>query len=147
MTDDGATAAMRYKEIIALSRGSADNLRAWELRRAESIEAEIEEASNAIAVATEREERAAERATRWWKMALHNIQGLTWLPRATTPPGPDRPRGLPRAVPRGGQAELPGTGAGGPEPGVASQARGGEAGRAAAAGLAVPAVPARSQTS
>ncbi|WP_328645315.1 hypothetical protein OHS58_35035 [Amycolatopsis sp. NBC_00348] len=91
MTDDGATAAMRYKEIIALSRGSADNLRAWELRRAESIEAEIEEASNAIAVATEREERAAERATRWWKMALHNIQGLTWLP-----PG-DHPRPVPTA--------------------------------------------------
>jgi hypothetical protein len=91
MTDDGATAAMRYKEIIALSRGSADNLRTWELQRAESIEAEIEEASNAIAVAAEREERAAERATRWWKMALHNIQGLMWLP-----PG-DNPRPVPTA--------------------------------------------------
>ncbi|MFJ9781764.1 hypothetical protein ACIRSS_19425 [Amycolatopsis sp. NPDC101161] len=79
MTDDGATAAMRYKEIIALSRGSAENLRDWELQRAEALEAEIEEAQAAIEAATERERRAAERATRWWKMALHNIQGLLWL--------------------------------------------------------------------
>ncbi|NBH06237.1 hypothetical protein [Amycolatopsis sp. SID8362] len=79
MTDDGATAAMRYKEIIALSRGSAENLREWELARAEALEAEIEEARTAIELATEREKRAAERATRWWKMALHNIQGLPWL--------------------------------------------------------------------
>lgn len=91
MTDDGATAAMRYKEIIALSRGSAENLREWELARAEALEAEIEEARNAIAAAAEREERAAERATRWWKMALHNIQGLSWLP-----PGDD-PRPVPTA--------------------------------------------------
>ena len=91
MTDDGATAAMRYKEIIALSRGSAENLREWELARAEVLEAEIEEAQNAIEVATEREARAAERATRWWKMALHNIQGLNWLdPR-------DDPRPVPTA--------------------------------------------------
>ncbi|RSD19693.1 hypothetical protein [Amycolatopsis eburnea] len=79
MTDDGATAAMRYKEIIALSRGSAENLREWELQRAETLEAEIEAAKAAIEVAADREKRAAERATRWWKMALHNIQGLPWL--------------------------------------------------------------------
>ncbi|MEU7789408.1 MULTISPECIES: hypothetical protein [unclassified Amycolatopsis] len=79
MTDDGATAAMRYKEIIALSRGSAENLREWELAREAALTAEIEEARTAIEVATERENRAAERATRWWKMALHNIQGLMWL--------------------------------------------------------------------
>ena len=85
MTDDSATAAMRYKEIIALSRGSAENLRKWELARAEALEAEIEEAQNAIAASTEREERAAERATRWWKMALHNIQGLTWLTPGDNP--------------------------------------------------------------
>ncbi|MEU5259948.1 hypothetical protein [Amycolatopsis sp. NPDC021455] len=89
MTDDGATAAMRYKEIIALSRGSAENLREWELARAEALEAEIEEAQNAIDVATEREEAAAKRATRWWKMALHNIQGLNWLdPREDPRPVP-----------------------------------------------------------
>ncbi|GAB3141039.1 hypothetical protein [Amycolatopsis sp. NPDC004378] len=85
MTDDGATAAMRYKEIIALSRGSAENLRAWELARAEELDAEIEEAQNAIEAAAEREARAAERATRWWKMALHNIQGLMWLPPGDDP--------------------------------------------------------------
>ncbi|MGW3962028.1 hypothetical protein ACWED2_19550 [Amycolatopsis sp. NPDC005003] len=78
MTDD-ATAAMRYKEIIALSRGSAENLREWELARAEALNAEIEAADAAIEAAAERETRAAERATRWWKMALHNIQGLPWL--------------------------------------------------------------------
>ncbi len=90
MTDD-ATAAMRYKEIIALSRGSADNLREWELARAKALDAEIEAAEAAIEVATEREARAAERATRWWKMALHNIQGLPWLD-----PG-DNPRPVPTA--------------------------------------------------
>ncbi len=93
MTDDGATAAMRYKEIIALSRGSAENLRRWELARAEELTGEIEEAQTAIEVATDREARAAERATRWWKMALHNIQDLMWLP-----PG-DEPRPVPTARP------------------------------------------------
>ncbi|MCR6481263.1 hypothetical protein M8542_00370 [Amycolatopsis sp. OK19-0408] len=85
MTDDGATAAMRYKEIIALSRGSAENLREWEVARAEALEAEIEEAQGAIEAATERETRAAERASRWWRMALHNIQGLPWLPPGDDP--------------------------------------------------------------
>jgi hypothetical protein len=76
---DGATAAMRYKEIIALSRGSADNLRAWELARAEALEAEVAAAQEAVAAAVEREERAGERAKRWWKMALHNVERLPWL--------------------------------------------------------------------
>ncbi|SEF28972.1 hypothetical protein SAMN05421837_104442 [Amycolatopsis pretoriensis] len=93
MTDDGATAAMRYKETIALSRGSAENLRDWELQRAEALEAEIEAAQAAIEAAAEREARAAERATRWWKMALHNIQGLLWLD-----PG-DEPRPVTTARP------------------------------------------------
>jgi len=79
MNDDGATAAMRYKEIIALSRGSAENLRAWELSRAEALETEIAEAVEAVAAAGERETRATERATRWWKMALANVEQLPWL--------------------------------------------------------------------
>ena len=79
MNDDGATAAMRYKEIIALSRGSAENLRAWELSRATALETEIAEAVEAVAAAGERETRAAERATRWWKMALANVEQLPWL--------------------------------------------------------------------
>lgn len=93
MTDDGATAAMRYKEIIALSRGSAENLRSWELARAQELTGEIEVAQTAIETAMERETRAAERATRWWKMALHNIQGLIWLD-----PG-DEPRPVQTARP------------------------------------------------
>ncbi|MFJ7211540.1 hypothetical protein [Amycolatopsis sp. NPDC098790] len=93
MTDDGATAAMRYKEIIALSRGSAENLREWELSRAEGLEAEIEAAQAAIEAAADRETQAAARATRWWKMALHNIQGLLWLD-----PG-DEPRPVATARP------------------------------------------------
>ncbi|MEQ0559163.1 hypothetical protein ABJI51_08790 [Amycolatopsis sp. NEAU-NG30] len=89
MTDDSATAAMRYKEIIALSRGSADNLRQWELARAEELQAQIEEAEQTIEREKEREARATERATRWWKMALHNIQGLNWLePRDDPQPVP-----------------------------------------------------------
>jgi hypothetical protein len=90
MTDD-ATAAMRYKEIIALSRGSADRLREWELARVDELESQIEEARTAIEAAAARERNAAERATRWWKMALHNIQGLTWLA-----PG-DEPQPVPTA--------------------------------------------------
>jgi hypothetical protein len=90
MTDD-ATAAMRYKEIIALSRGSADRLREWELARVDELESQIEEARTAIEAAAERERNAAERATRWWKMALHNVQGLTWLA-----PG-DEPQPVPTA--------------------------------------------------
>jgi hypothetical protein len=79
MSDDSATAAMRYKEIIALSRGSADNLRAWELARVEALEADIAEARETVAQAAEQEERAAERAVRWWKMALHNVERLTFV--------------------------------------------------------------------
>lgn len=79
MTDDGATAAMRYKEIIGLSRGSAENLRAWELARAEDLNTEIVAARENVEAAAEREKRATERASRWWKMALHNVQNLPWL--------------------------------------------------------------------
>lgn len=85
MSDDAATAAMRYKEIIALSRGSAENLRAWELARAEALETELAEAGEAVAAAGERETRAAERATRWWKMALANVEQLPWLAIGESP--------------------------------------------------------------
>ncbi|HKN52035.1 MAG TPA: hypothetical protein VJX66_06030 [Amycolatopsis sp.] len=85
MSDDNATTAMRYKEIIALSRGSGENLRAWELERANALESEIAEAREAITAATEREQRAAERATRWWKMALHNVERLNFLDLGENP--------------------------------------------------------------
>ncbi|MFD9888312.1 hypothetical protein ACFWY9_03155 [Amycolatopsis sp. NPDC059027] len=78
-TDDGVTAAMRYKEIVGMARGSAENLRNWELARVDELEAAMADAQAAVAAATEREERAAERAARWWKMALHNVERLVWL--------------------------------------------------------------------
>jgi hypothetical protein len=76
---DATTAAMRYKEIVGLARGSAEQLRAWELSRAEALESALADAGQAVSAATEREEKAKERATRWWKMAEHNVERLTWL--------------------------------------------------------------------
>lgn len=83
--DDGITAAMRYKEIVGLARASAENLRTWELARADELEARLAEAHQAVADAAEREQRAGDRATRWWKMALHNVEGLSWLPEGEDP--------------------------------------------------------------
>ncbi|OXM50598.1 hypothetical protein [Amycolatopsis alba] len=83
--DDGTTAAMRYKEIVGLARASAENLRSWEIARADDLEARLAEAHQAVADAAEREQRAAERASRWWKMAQHNVEGLTWLPDGEDP--------------------------------------------------------------
>jgi hypothetical protein len=74
-----ATAAMRYKEIVGLARGSAEQLRAWELARAEELENALAEATQALTTATDREARARERAIRWWKMAVHNVERLSWL--------------------------------------------------------------------
>ncbi|MEV4599493.1 hypothetical protein AB0K15_19035 [Amycolatopsis sp. NPDC049253] len=84
MTDD-ASAAMRYKEIVGLARGSADNLRAWELARADEIDHQLADAQAAVSAAKEREEKAAERASRWWKMALHNVARLNFLEPADDP--------------------------------------------------------------
>ncbi|WP_414936909.1 hypothetical protein [Amycolatopsis sp. cmx-11-51] len=78
--DDGMTAAMRYKEIVALARASAENLRNWEIGHADELEARLAEAYQAVADAAEREQRAVDRASRWWKMAQHNVAGLNWLP-------------------------------------------------------------------
>ncbi|MFI5607263.1 hypothetical protein [Amycolatopsis sp. NPDC051903] len=91
---DGAGAAMRYKEIVGLARGSADNLRAWELARAEEIEHQLADAHAAVAAAKEREEKAAERATRWWKMALHNVARLNFIEAL------DDPQPVPTARPQ-----------------------------------------------
>ncbi|GAA4539343.1 hypothetical protein GCM10023192_42450 [Amycolatopsis samaneae] len=79
MTDDGITAAMRYKEIVGMARGSAENLRNWEIARVDELETALADAHAAVAAAAEVEERAAERAARWWKMAQHNVERLTWL--------------------------------------------------------------------
>ncbi|MEC3975173.1 hypothetical protein [Amycolatopsis sp. H20-H5] len=83
--EDGITAAMRYKEIVGLARASAENLRTWELARADLLETELAEAHAAVAAAIERQDRAAERAGRWWKMALHNVERLTWLDTGEEP--------------------------------------------------------------
>lgn len=83
--DDGITAAMRYKEIVGLARASAENLRSWETARADELEARLAEAHQAVADAAEREQRAVDRANRWWKMAQHNVEGLTWLPDGDAP--------------------------------------------------------------
>jgi hypothetical protein len=76
---DGITAAMRYKEIVGLARGSAEQLRTWELARADELETSLAEATEAVTAAGEREAWAKERAIRWWKMAEHNVAQLTWL--------------------------------------------------------------------
>jgi hypothetical protein len=70
---------MRYKEIIGLARGSAEQLRTWELARADELETALAEAAEAVTAADEREAWAKERAVRWWKMAEHNVAQLTWL--------------------------------------------------------------------
>jgi hypothetical protein len=76
---DGITAAMRYKEIVGLARGSAEQLRNWEHARADELEASLGEATEAVTTAEAREVWAKERAIRWWKMAEHNVAQLTWL--------------------------------------------------------------------
>ncbi|MBB4687625.1 hypothetical protein [Amycolatopsis jiangsuensis] len=91
MTDEIASPAMRYKEIVGLARGSAENLRAWELARADEIERQLAEAQAAVAEAAQREVKARERAARWWKMALHNVSRLTFLEP------PDEPQPVPTA--------------------------------------------------
>lgn len=84
---DAATAAMRYKQITGLARASAENLRNWELRRAAELDTAVAEAAVAVEQSIEREASATERATRWWKMAVHNVSRLTWL-EVGEPPQP-----------------------------------------------------------
>jgi hypothetical protein len=86
MTDE-PTAAVRYKEIVALARKSADDLRSWELARAEELDAAISAAAAEIARATEREHTTGERVTRWWRMAVDNVSRVSWL-EAGAPPEP-----------------------------------------------------------
>ncbi|WP_020664063.1 hypothetical protein [Amycolatopsis benzoatilytica] len=79
MTAENASAALRYKEIVGLARGSAENLRAWELARADEIERQLADAHAALAAAQAQEEKMRERANRWWKMALHNVARLNFV--------------------------------------------------------------------
>ncbi|MGH3520969.1 MAG: hypothetical protein ACRDQ7_27055 [Haloechinothrix sp.] len=84
---DEPTAAVRYKEIIGLARKAANDLRAWELARAEELESAIAAAGAEVATAAEREERAAAQANRWWRMAGDNVSRLSWL-EVGAPPEP-----------------------------------------------------------
>jgi len=79
VTEETASPALRYKEIVGLARGSAENLRAWELARAEEIERLLADAHAAVEAAQAQEEKMRERASRWWKMALHNVVRLNFV--------------------------------------------------------------------
>lgn len=76
---DGPTAAVRYKEIIGLAREAAEELRGWELARADELSGLIEAAKEQLAAARQREESTTERANRWWNMATDNVKRLSWL--------------------------------------------------------------------
>lgn len=73
------TAAMRYKEIIGSARKAANDLRAWELARAQELDSAIAIAAAEVTRAAERERATVERAHRWWRMAADNVARLTWL--------------------------------------------------------------------
>ncbi|MGC7100427.1 hypothetical protein ACPZ19_37590 [Amycolatopsis lurida] len=81
------TAAMRYKEIIGLARGAEENLRTWELARADELERVLADAHEAVAAAKEREAQTIERVNRWWRMADDNVSRLSWL-EVGVPPEP-----------------------------------------------------------
>lgn len=73
------SAATRYKEIIGLARKATSDLRAWELDRAQQLDAVIAAAAAAVAEATEREQATEERARRWWRMAADSAARVSWL--------------------------------------------------------------------
>ncbi|WP_027932872.1 hypothetical protein [Amycolatopsis thermoflava] len=72
-------AAMEYKQIVGLAGKAAEELRAWERRRAEELDAEIAAAEAAVAEAKEREARTVQGAQHWWRMAQDNVSRLPWL--------------------------------------------------------------------
>lgn len=79
------SAAMRYKEIVGLAAKAGEQLRAWELQRAKELEAQIVEAEQAVAEAAQREQRTAQVAHNWWRMAADNVSRLPWLELAEGP--------------------------------------------------------------
>jgi hypothetical protein len=80
------SAAMRYKEIVGLATKAGEDLRAWELHRAQELDTEIAAAQAAVAQAKEKEQRTAQAAHHWWRMAQDNVTRLSWL--ADTEDGP-----------------------------------------------------------
>ncbi|GAA4664376.1 hypothetical protein [Amycolatopsis dongchuanensis] len=79
------SAAMRYKEIVGLAGKAAEELRAWELRRAQELDTEILAAEQAVAEAKQREQRTVQVAHHWWRMAEDNVSRLPWLELADGP--------------------------------------------------------------
>ena len=79
------TAAMRYKEIVGLAGRAAEELRAWEQRRAKELDAEIAAAQTAVAEAREKEQRTTQAVHHWWRMAEDNVSRLSWLELAEGP--------------------------------------------------------------
>ncbi|TNC28496.1 hypothetical protein [Amycolatopsis alkalitolerans] len=79
------SAAMHYKEIVGLAGQAAEELRAWEVRRAQELETEIAAAEQAVAEAAHREQRTAQVAHNWWRMAEDNVSRLPWLEVADGP--------------------------------------------------------------
>ncbi|SFA72394.1 hypothetical protein SAMN05216266_10163 [Amycolatopsis marina] len=79
------SAALRYKEIVALARKSADDLRSWELARAEELDGAIAGAKAEIEQAAQREQTTEERANRWWRMAVDNVSRVSWLEAGAGP--------------------------------------------------------------
>lgn len=87
------SAAMRYKAIVGLAAKAGDDLRAWELHRAEELEAEINAAEQAVAEAATREARTQQVAHNWWRMAKDNVSRLPWLEVAEDPEPAPQARG------------------------------------------------------
>lgn len=81
------TAAMRYKAVIAEARKAADNLRAWELTRADELSAARPAAEAEVAAATEHEQEIDRQAHHWWRMASDIVSRLSWI-RAGEAPEP-----------------------------------------------------------
>jgi hypothetical protein len=81
------SAAVRYKEIVGLARKAGDDLRSWELARADELEAAIARKQAEVVAAREREQRSADRVNRWWRMASDNVDRMSWL-EAGSPPEP-----------------------------------------------------------
>lgn len=82
---DEPTAAVRYKDIVGLARKAADDLRTWELARADELNALLAAAAERVSAAAERERAVSERANRWWRMASDNVSRLSWLEPGAEP--------------------------------------------------------------
>lgn len=87
------SAAMRYKEIVGLAAKAGEDLRTWELRRADELEAEIQAAEQAVADANAREQRTQQVVHNWWRMAVDNVSRLSWLEVADGPTPAAQARG------------------------------------------------------